>query len=102
MHNPNPRFVTYFKALANPHRLALFEQLTRCCTPGTACPIDAATCVGELGEPMDIAKSTLSHHLKELHQAGLINMERRGKQVMCWTDPAILTELSTYFSRKLK
>ncbi len=66
------------------------------------CSLDDATrCVGDLGETMNIAKSTLSHHLKELHQAGLIEMERKGKQVMCWVDPKTLETLSTYFSKPL-
>ncbi|MCP4448312.1 MAG: helix-turn-helix transcriptional regulator [Myxococcales bacterium] len=96
------RFAKYFKALSNPHRLALFQQLTSCCAPGTVCSVEAATrCVGELGESLKIAKSTLSHHLKELNQAGLIQMERRGKQVMCWVDPEILKGLSGYFSQNL-
>tara|TARA_R110002096_G_scaffold171490_1_gene344339 strand:- start:16638 stop:17009 length:372 start_codon:yes stop_codon:yes gene_type:complete len=96
------RFAAYFKALSNPHRLALFQQLTSCCAPGTKCSVEAATrTVGALGAELDIAKSTLSHHLKELNQAGLIQMERKGKQVMCWVDPQILLELSTYFSQSL-
>jgi DNA-binding transcriptional ArsR family regulator len=61
----------------------------------------ATRTVGALGEQLDIAKSTLSHHLKELNQAGLIHMERKGKQVMCWVDPQILLALSGYFSQKL-
>lgn len=95
------RFAVYFKALSNPHRLALFQQLTRCCVPGTSCSLEQATpCVGELGESLEIAPSTLSHHLKELCRAGLIQMERRGKQVMCWIEPATLAELSDYFSHQ--
>ena len=91
----------FFKALANPHRVALFEQLASCCAPGTSCPVEEATvCVGELGETMDIARSTLSHHLKELNQAGLIQMQRQGKQVLCSVNPDVLRELSTYFSSK--
>lgn len=93
------RYASVFKALSNPHRLALFDELTRCCAPGTACSLEATTrCVGDLGESLDIAPSTLSHHLKELNRAGLVRMERKGKQVMCWVEPRILQELSDYFS----
>ncbi len=96
------RFASYFKALSNPHRLVLFQRLSSCCAPGTKCSIEAATrSVGDLGEHLNIAKSTLSHHLKELNQAGLIHMERKGKQVMCWVDPNILLKLSGYFSQNL-
>jgi ArsR family transcriptional regulator len=80
------RLATVFKALANEHRLRLYLTLADCCGTGVVC--DAAAdgslpCVGELGERMAIAPSTLSHHLKELAQAGLIRMERHGRQVSC-------------------
>lgn len=90
---------TIFKALSNEHRLKLFHRLMVCCEPGTKCSTqDAVTfCVGELGEGLNIAASTLSHHLKELNRAGLVCMERRGKNVECWVDPTILKELSQFF-----
>lgn len=89
-----------FKALSNPHRLALFQRLTSCCAPGTVCSAEQASqlSVGELGEVIAIAPSTLSHHLKELNRAGLVQMERRGKQVVCWVEPAVLEELAAFFS----
>jgi ArsR family transcriptional regulator len=89
-----------FKALSNPHRLTLFNRLMNCCEPGTKCSPDKAVkfCVGDLGEGLDIAPSTLSHHLKELNRVGLVQMERRGKNVDCWVDPAVLDELKTFFS----
>lgn len=89
-----------FRALSNPHRLGLFHRLTTCCAPGTECSTAEASqfCVGELGEGMDIAPSTLSHHLKELHRAGLIEMQRRGKNVVCWVVPDTLNELAVFFT----
>lgn len=87
-----------FKALSNPHRLALFRRLSSCCAPGTRCDIaQAMLSVGELGEGLAIAPSTLSHHLKELNRAGLVQMERRGKQVICWVEPNTLAELADLF-----
>jgi len=98
--NEVQRRADMFKALANPHRLALFQRLSTCCPPGTACSPDEAVrhSVGELGEGLEIAPSTLSHHLKELHRAGLVEMQRRGKTVECWVDAAVLTELSAFFA----
>lgn len=91
-----------FKALANPHRLALFHRLTTCCAPGTACSTDEALRhnVGELGEGLNIAPSTLSHHLKELNRAGLVQMQRRGKNVECWVESATLEALASFISGK--
>ena len=41
-----------FKALGNPHRLALFRRLSSCCSPGTLCDAELAArhSVSELGE----------------------------------------------------
>jgi len=95
-------FVEIFKALGNEHRLTLFHRLMSCCEPGTKCnPQDAVRyCVGELGKELNIAPSTVSHHLKELHRAGLVKTERRGKNIECWVDPEILQDLSLFFKTK--
>jgi len=89
-----------FKALGNPHRLAIFQQLTQCCSPGTTCSVEDALhfTVGQIGDQLDIAPSTVSHHLKELFQAGLIQTKRNGKKIECWIEPRTLHELSGFFS----
>ena len=89
-----------FKALGNPHRLAIFQRLTSCCAPGTVCEVDAALhfTVGEIGEELDIAPSTISHHLKELFRAGLIETRRNGKSIECWIEPKTLKQLSGFFA----
>ncbi|MDH5710941.1 MAG: metalloregulator ArsR/SmtB family transcription factor [Gammaproteobacteria bacterium] len=94
------RYATIFKALSNPHRLQIFNILTGCCEPGTTCSTDEvmSCCVGDLDSQLNIASSTLSHHLKELHHAGLIEMQREGKQIFCSINPAILKEISYLFS----
>jgi len=96
----NERYADMFKALSNAHRLALFNRLMSCCTPGTKCSPDEAVRfnVGELGDGLDIAPSTLSHHMKELKRAGLVCMARRGKHVECWVEPEVLAELGKFFT----
>ncbi len=86
-----------FKALANPHRLKIFIGLARCCRPGQACAPSMRACVGELGDGLELAPSTVSHHLKELRRAGLIRMKRAGQHVECWADPEALQRLSEFF-----
>lgn len=88
-----------FKALGHPHRLQIFLQLATCCAPGTACTGDEAMrrCVGELAAELDIAQSTVSHHLKELTRAGLIATERCGREIRCWVDPDVLLRLGDFF-----
>ncbi|MDH5708416.1 MAG: helix-turn-helix domain-containing protein, partial [Hylemonella sp.] len=92
-----------FKALGSAHRLALFRRLATCCPPGTSCSTEEAQrlCVGQLGEALDISPSTLSHHVKELHRAGLIQMARKGKQIECWVEPQTLTRLAAFFGEFL-
>jgi ArsR family transcriptional regulator len=54
-------------------------------------------CVGELGQDLGIVASTISHHIKELRQAGLIRMERRGQKMECWIDPETIAALQGFF-----
>ena len=88
-----------FKALSNPHRLNVFLRLAACCRPGDACTDGMRACVGDLARGLDIAPSTVSHHLKELRRSGLIHMERSGQNVECWVEPETLDRLSDFFRR---
>ena len=103
MSNYSAEFNNYaerFKALGNSHRLAIFHRLTTCCAPGTRCSAEEAVHynVGQLGEGLDIAPSTLSHHLRELKRAGLIEIQRHGKYVECWVEPALLQAMASLFN----
>jgi ArsR family transcriptional regulator len=89
-----------FKALSNPNRLKIFYRLASCCAPGTVGIIDDrdTAYVGELGEELDIVKSTVSHHIKELRRVGLIRTRRRGQNIECWVDPQLVARLKTFFA----
>lgn len=79
------RFAEIFKALASPHRLAIFLRLVAHCPPGTTCAFDREIreCVGDVGKDLGIARTTVSHHVKELRRAGLLKVERRGRNIEC-------------------
>ena len=96
------RFSEIFKALSNPNRLKIFLRLVSCCVPGTVWSFEAKgiTCVGEVARDLEIVPSTVSHHIKELRQAGLIKMKRSGQKIECWVDPEALKELEGFFQLK--
>lgn len=58
------------KALADPVRLRLMS-LVASCAGGEACVCD-------LTDAFDLSQPTISHHLKVLHEAGLLDREKRG------------------------
>jgi len=58
------------KVLADPARLRLINLITA--HPGSE------ACVCELTGPLGLTQPTVSHHLKVLHQAGLLEREQRG------------------------
>jgi ArsR family transcriptional regulator len=57
-----------FKALADPTRVAIVNQLA-CCDE---------CCVCDLTATFDLSQPTISHHLKVLRDAGLVQAESRG------------------------
>ncbi len=60
-----------FKALADPARVRILNMLA---TSG-----GAPVCVCHLIEPLGLSQPTVSHHLKKLTDAGLLEREQRGK-----------------------
>jgi len=59
-----------FKALGDPTRLRILAVLA-----------DGSRCVCEIQEAVDVPGNLLSHHLKVLREAGLIEGERRGRWI---------------------
>ncbi len=91
------------KALSNPSRLQVLLRLVSCCPAKGNCKNDeVCACVGEIGQHLEISPSTVSHHLKELRNAGLILMERRGQRVECSIDFSTVQNLVDFFNRNLK
>lgn len=107
--NEAPDFPVLFKALGDPTRLRIFEFLCSCCCPvavedtGDVRPVLGPTvgevCCRVLGT--DKIPSSVSFHLKELRLAGLITMERRGKNMICGVSRDAVAHLAAYFSRSL-
>ena len=85
-----------FKALANENRLAIFKYLRKhervCVSPQEGCN------VGDIARQFDLALSTVSHHLRVLHEAGLIECEQRGQYTYCIINQQAVDELQAFFS----
>jgi ArsR family transcriptional regulator len=75
-----------FKALSDPVRLRLLSLI--------AARDGAEVCVCELTDAFTVSGPTISHHLKVLREAGLIDCQRRGTWVYYWVLPARLGALS--------
>jgi ArsR family transcriptional regulator, arsenate/arsenite/antimonite-responsive transcriptional repressor len=75
------------KALGDPIRLQLVDVLRKHA---------GKVCVCELVPLFDIAQPTLSHHLKALRQAGIVDSERRGLWAYYYVRTEALEELRTW------
>ena len=85
-----------FRALSNPNRLRLFlnllDESKLDLAKGRVHDCFLVKLLGGLG---DIGAPTVSHHVKELADAGLIHTQREGKQLICSVDPDGLAVLRT-------
>ena len=75
---------TRFKALADPTRLAIVNQLAGA----------DEVCVCDLVPGSGLSQPTVSHHLKLLRKAGLVTSERRGTWAYYRLVPGAVAELS--------
>jgi DNA-binding transcriptional ArsR family regulator len=71
------RLAVMLKAIAHPARIAILQHLIK---------IDACIC-GDLVEELGLAQATISQHLKELKNAGLIKGTIEGNSVCYCIDP---------------
>jgi ArsR family transcriptional regulator len=65
------RLARTFKALGDPARVRLLSLI--------AADAEGEACVCDLTDPVGLSQSTVSHHLKQLVEAGLLTREQRGK-----------------------
>ena len=83
------RMAEVAKALGDPVRLQLVDVLRKHA---------GKVCVCELVPLFDISQPTLSHHLKRLREAGIVDSERRGLWAYYYVIPETLEELSQWLS----
>ena len=76
------------ESLGNPLRLKLYRALVRAGQDGLP--------VGTLQAKLDIAGSTLSHHIRHLREAGLISQERQATTLICRENYPAMNDLLGY------
>ena len=81
------RIAPLLKAIADPVRLRLLSLV--------AAHADGEACVCDLNDAFDLSQPTISHHLKVLHEAGLLDRTKRGVWVYYRARREALADLAT-------
>lgn len=106
------QLVKIFKALANEGRLKILttiwnSEMQCACQPGTAVqdgeqccdstgPQEQMTCcVDDIVCQFDMAQSTISQHLKELHNAGLLERHKKAQWVYYTINRKVLDQVAS-------
>jgi ArsR family transcriptional regulator, arsenate/arsenite/antimonite-responsive transcriptional repressor len=81
-----------FKALADPNRLRILEMLRH----PTCCSVekDAGMCACDIESQLDLSQPTISHHMKVLRDAGLVDAEKIGQWMFYKRNEKALKELA--------
>jgi ArsR family transcriptional regulator len=82
--------VKVLSALADPTRLGIVTMIARCGEP---------VCVCEIVDGFELGQPTISHHLRILREAGLLDCEKRGLWVYYWLKPQALKEIAGFVGR---
>lgn len=98
-------FAAAFKALGNENRLRVFEIIRGgpCCecsdrdVPRPDDIPETAVCVCEILAEVSVGAPTVSHHLKELRTAGLVDVYHRGQWAYYAVRPGAAEALAEYF-----
>lgn len=82
------RAATAFAALGSEHRLAILRRLVRAGPTGLP--------IGDLGAAVGVTGSVLTHHLRQLVSAGLVQQQRDGRRILCRVDHGAVAALSGF------
>jgi DNA-binding transcriptional ArsR family regulator len=75
------QLVKMFKALGNPNRYRLFDEIRK---SGSSSIEEGHSCfLNTIIDQLNVGAPTISHHLKELVNAGLVETEKDGKFLQC-------------------
>lgn len=108
-------YAKIFKALSNEQRLKIFLMLYKQCqSSGDAASEEGITvsgkstcCLGDgsieraftkMCDCMNLSRSTVSHHFKELQNAGLITCVREGQNFRCKVNQKVIDEIRAFLT----
>lgn len=86
-----------FKALSNPNRLQIYLEVLSHRQSGIAAP-EAGCGIADLISKLSVGAPTISHHVKELVDAGLVTVEKNGKFVTCHLNEVMQKQLGAFFN----
>jgi len=86
-----------FKALSNPNRLTIYLEILKRRQLGKDDTCEGCL-IAEVMTGIDIGAPTVSHHVKELVNADLIEVERKGKFVSCQINDFMHNQLRHFFT----
>ncbi|BES72975.1 metalloregulator ArsR/SmtB family transcription factor [Marinobacter nanhaiticus D15-8W] len=87
------RLARAFKALSNPNRLRIYQQIKQARVSEMT---DSGCKLVDFINSLKVGAPTVSHHIKELVNAGLIRVEKEGKFVTCHLEEDMQWELRAF------
>lgn len=102
--NKNTKDLTkIFKALSNENRLKILSSVyakeCKCNESKFSCRNE--TCIKDLSKLLDITIPTISHHIKELVNAGLIVTKKEGRWVYCKINQEAFLKICSFLNNFL-
>jgi ArsR family transcriptional regulator len=85
------RLARIFKALGDPTRVRLLSLV--------AAYADGEACICDLTDPVGLSQPTVSHHMKQLAEAGLVTRDQRGKWAYYRVADSALVDLARSLAR---
>ena len=92
--------VKVFKALSNSNRLELYLQIVR--KHDASYETNCECLISDIVKSLNIGAPTVSHHLKELANAELIFIERKGKYLVAKVNEDMVNEVNELLKLHLK
>jgi len=104
------KYSKIFKALSNEQRLKIFMMIYRQCCASTdaveiatgdfehssCCPEGIEKAFSMVCDCLNLSRSTISHHFKELQNAGLISCEREGQNFRCRINEEVIKAIKEF------